>query len=77
MLLTFLCYRCSSCSEIGLNGDGDGFLMDGRKTPSDRLTSKGETAKQLDELPDKLRQGNDVSLKSHMSLALSYSKQFM
>ncbi|VBB27364.1 unnamed protein product [Acanthocheilonema viteae] len=49
--------KCSS-SEVVLNGDSDGFSMDGGKIFSDHLTQKSETAKQVDDLTNKLQQGD-------------------
>ncbi|KAL3994956.1 hypothetical protein ACH3XW_23830 [Acanthocheilonema viteae] len=47
-----------SSSEVVLNGDSDGFSMDGGKIFSDHLTQKSETAKQVDDLTNKLQQGD-------------------
>lgn len=77
MLLISMYYCSSSSSEVVLNGHTDSFSTDGRKTPNDHLTQKNETVKQVDNLLDKLRRGNDVSLKFITFLTLSYFKWFI
>uniref|UniRef100_A0A158Q819 Protein CIP2A n=1 Tax=Elaeophora elaphi TaxID=1147741 RepID=A0A158Q819_9BILA len=64
-----------SSSEVALNGDANGLLTDGKKTPRDRLTYKGETAKQVDVLSDKLRQSNDLKDPRVSQLLNMYEKQ--
>ncbi|VDM94093.1 unnamed protein product, partial [Onchocerca ochengi] len=55
--VTRSCFSRSS-SEIRLNGDVCDSSTDGRKTPS--LTNRNETVKLIDDLPDRLRQENDL-----------------
>ncbi|CAG9535336.1 unnamed protein product [Cercopithifilaria johnstoni] len=62
-------------SEVILNSDADDFSMDGRKTPSDRLARKNETARQVDDVSDKLRQGNDFKDPRISQLLSMYEKE--
>ncbi|VDK85075.1 unnamed protein product [Litomosoides sigmodontis] len=64
-----------SSSEVVLNGHTDGFSTDGRRTPNDHLTQKSETVKQVGNLLDKLRQGNDLKDSRVSQLLSQYEKE--
>uniref|UniRef100_A0AAF5Q257 Protein CIP2A n=1 Tax=Wuchereria bancrofti TaxID=6293 RepID=A0AAF5Q257_WUCBA len=62
-------------SEVSLNGDVGGFAVDNKKTPSDRLINKGETAKQVGDPPDKLQLENVLKDPRVSQLLNMYEKE--
>ncbi|MCP9263770.1 Protein cip2a-like protein [Dirofilaria immitis] len=69
------CFSRSCSSEVALNGDIYDFSIDGRKTPSDHSTNKSEITKQIDNLPDKLQQRNDLKDSRGLQLLGVYEKE--